>query len=108
MSSTLETAFLYYLHALAPECPLPLAEYRFAIPRRWRFDFCWCDAKLAIELEGGTRSNGRHNRAAGYAADCEKYNAAMMAGWRVLRFTGDMLHSDPGKCIEMVLELLKG
>lgn len=31
-------------------------------------------------------SRGRHNRPAGFIADCEKYNAAAIAGWKVLRF----------------------
>lgn len=29
---------------------------------------------------------GRHTRAMGFIADCEKYNAAGAAGWIVLRF----------------------
>ena len=29
----------------------------------------------------------RHNRAAGFAADAEKYLEAALAGWRVLRLT---------------------
>jgi hypothetical protein len=67
--------------------PMPSPEYRFHPKRRWRFDYAWSDAKIAIECEGGTWGNGRHNRGKGYAADCEKYNQAILLGWRVLRFT---------------------
>ena len=71
--------------------PEPVREYRFAPPRRWRFDFAWPDRLLAVECEGGTWANGRHNRGAGYANDCEKYNAATLAGWRVLRFESEWI-----------------
>ena len=62
-------------------------EYRFAPPRRWRFDFAWTDIRLALEIEGGTWVTGRHNRPVGYAKDLEKYNTATLMGWRVLRVT---------------------
>lgn len=48
---------------------------------------------LAVEVEGGTWSRGRHVSGAGYAKDCEKYNAAQMAGWIVLRYTSGMVTS---------------
>ena len=67
--------------------PPPIAEYRFAPPRRWRFDFAYLAAHLAIEVEGGIHAHGRHTRGVGFEADCAKYNAATLAGWRVLRFT---------------------
>lgn len=62
-------------------------EYRFAAPRRWRFDFAWSAVKLAVEIEGGVWSSGRHTRGAGFEADCEKYAVATVLGWRVLRVT---------------------
>ena len=36
----------------------PTREYRFAPPRRWRFDFAWVDRKIAFEIEGGTWVSG--------------------------------------------------
>lgn len=66
--------------------PLPgaemVAEHRFHPPRLWRFDFAWPEAKLAVELEG----RGRHQTVVGVRNDCEKYNTALLDGWRVLRF----------------------
>ncbi len=76
--------------------PEPDQEYRFHPFRRWRFDFAWPEDKLAVEIEGGTWVNGRHNRPKGFEADCEKYNAATLLGWRVLRFTGDMVRDKRG------------
>jgi hypothetical protein len=67
--------------------PLPVEEYRFAPPRRWRFDYSWVDAKVALEVEGGAWIRGRHTRGKGFVADMDKYNAAVVQGWRVLRTT---------------------
>lgn len=71
--------------------PEPQTEYRFDDARRWRFDFAWPDRRLAVEVNGGEWSEGRHNRAGGMAADYEKLNAATIAGWRVLQFTGSQV-----------------
>lgn len=48
---------------------------------------------IAVEVEGGTWSGGRHTRGDGFEKDCEKYNTAALAGWRVLRFTGAQVQS---------------
>lgn len=69
----------------------PQREYRFHHERKWRFDFAYPDKLLAIEVEGGTWSGGRHTRGSGFEKDCEKYNAAALRGWRVLRFTPKMI-----------------
>lgn len=58
-------------------------EYRFAPPRRWRFDFALPEKKIAIEINGGVWSNGRHVRGRGYLKDREKINTAQALGWRV-------------------------
>lgn len=65
---------------------IPAREYRFAAPRRWRFDFAFPELKLAVEVEGGVWNGGRHTTGSGFTADCAKYNAAAVMGWRVLRF----------------------
>lgn len=87
--STLELSFIRQ----ATEAGIPpwVEEYRFDADRKWRFDFAWPSIRLAVEVEGGTHSGGRHTRGAGYVADCDKYNAATISGWRVLRFPGGHL-----------------
>jgi very-short-patch-repair endonuclease len=67
-------------------------EIKFHPRRKWRFDFCHMDTKTAIEVEGGTRSGGRHTRHDGYRADAEKYNEAQYWGWTVYRLTYDMIN----------------
>ena len=65
-------------------------EYKFS-SRKSKFDYAIPEIKLAIEYEGGTWSGGSHVRPGRYASDCEKYNLAQMMGWRVLRYTADMI-----------------
>ncbi len=91
MSSELEAEFAVQLQAL--RLPEPVREHRFAPPRRWRFDFAWPDLLVAVEIEGGIFSGGRHTRGAGFEADLQKYNCALMNGWAVLRFSGSMVKS---------------
>jgi len=66
--------------------PPPVAEHRFHETRRWRFDWAWPDHRVAIEIEGGVWTAGRHTRGQGFLADIEKYNAAAELGWRLLRY----------------------
>lgn len=61
---------------------------------------------LAVEIEGGVRGKGRHTKADGFIEDCHKYNAMVQTGWRLLRFTGEMLDADPTACIEQVRQVL--
>lgn len=69
--------------------PVPIAEYRFAPPRRWRFDYAWPDPKhmIALEIDGGIWTQGRHTRGAGRLGDMEKQNAGALLGWRILYAT---------------------
>jgi len=105
--SQLEQAFLTRLRQIAPHLPTPEREYKFAPPRRWRFDMCWPAQRVAVELEGGVWSGGRHTRPAGFEADVVKYNTAALKGWIVLRFTAKLLDQDPVGCITQVAEGLE-
>jgi very-short-patch-repair endonuclease len=78
-------------------------EVRFDPDRLWRFDFAIADT-VAIEVEGGTWIQGRHNRGSSIAADFRKYNRAAVLGYRLLRFTTDQVRS--GEAIDTVLALL--
>jgi len=50
----------------------------------WRFDFAWPDHKVAVEVQGGIWSGGKHARGSGLVKDYEKANAAALLGWRLL------------------------
>lgn len=62
-------------------------EYRFHPKRKWRFDYAAVQHKVALEVEGGVWTQGRHTRPKGFLNDIEKYNTATLLGWRVLRVT---------------------
>ena len=68
-----------------------IREYKFALPRRWRFDFAHLERMIAIEVEGGIYVQGRHTRGAGFEADLEKYQEAMRLGWNVYRVSPRMV-----------------
>ena len=76
---------------IATHVPMPLREYAFALPRRWRFDFCWPDKRIALEVDGGVYAGGRHTSGVGYTNDCRKLNAATLLGWKVYRVTPEMI-----------------
>lgn len=71
----------------------PEAEHKFHPTRKWKFDFAFVHHKIAVEIEGGVWTGGRHTRGSGFVKDMEKYNAATELGWRILRYTP----SDLGK-----------
>lgn len=64
----------------------PEKEYRFHPGRKWRYDFAWPSKKVAVEIEGGVWTKGRHTRGSGFLGDMAKYNEAARLGWRVFRF----------------------
>lgn len=74
---------------LKVEC---VKEYKFHPTRRWRFDYAIPDHKIALEVEGGVWTGGRHTSPKGFLGDIEKYNTATLMGWRVFRTTPDELY----------------
>ncbi len=80
-------------------------EYPFARPRRFRADF-FVYPDLLIEVEGGVWSGGRgrHTSGAGFTRDCEKYNEAVLRGYRVLRFTTEQVSS--GLALDTIIKAL--
>jgi very-short-patch-repair endonuclease len=88
----------------ALKLPLPVPEHRFS-DRRWRFDFAYPSIKLAIEIEGGLYTGGRHTRGAGYEKDLEKYNSATLLGWRLLRFSTGQIKS--GYAAQTIFDFFK-
>jgi len=102
MMSDLEE--LLFQHIKLVGLPLPEREYRFAPPRRFRADFAYPDKKLLIEVEGGVWVRGAHTRGGHYNSDCEKYNLATLKGFRVLRFTSNMIKD--GSAINTIEKVL--
>lgn len=74
--------------------------HSFDAGRMWRFDLAWPASMLAVEVDGGTFSGGRHTRGQGYEDDAIKLNEAVLRGWRVLRVTTAMV--ERGDALEFV------
>ncbi len=86
--------------------PEPEFEYRFHPDRKWRFDLSWpkydreirdgngavvaiqtlnnAAGGLALEVQGGIFSRGRHTQGAALIKEWEKLNRAAELGWRVI------------------------
>ena len=88
--SDLEERFARLWDALGG--PVLSREYKFMPSRRWRADFAWEDAHLLIEIEGGVWSRGRHLTPRGFINDAEKYLAATLLGWTVIRLTAPQIN----------------
>lgn len=89
--SQLEELFAFQISGRG--LPTPTREFVFYPSRKFRFDFAWPSHLLALEVEGGAWSSGRHTTGKGFSLDCEKYSLAALLGWRVLRATGEQVKS---------------
>ena len=114
----------------AADMPEPVEQYHFAAEyvgkgpglrkrlaaaglQDWRFDFTWPRDTLrhwlggvAVEIDGGIWTQGRHTRGAGYEGDVRKLNAATRLDWKVYHVTASMLR-DPQACVALVREALE-
>jgi hypothetical protein len=110
--SELEEEFAFHLKAASVK--QATREYVFATPRKWRFDFAWPAEMVAVEIEGGIYSQGRHVRPQGFIKDCEKLNAASFPdkhgrSWCVFRFCAEHVHrGDALVLVEKALKRRKG
>ena len=104
-SSRLERRFLLYWQSLGG--PVLEREYRFHPTRKWRADFAHVESRTLIEIEGGIyiAGGGRHNRAAGFLADLEKYLEAALAGWRVVRLAEPLITAP---MVERLIAFVRG
>ncbi len=73
--------------------PAPLREYAAVPGRRFRWDFAWTDARVLVEINGGTYAHMGHSTGSGIARDYEKSNLAMLAGWRTFVFDRRMVEA---------------
>jgi len=80
-------------------------ELRAIEGRRFRVDFCWPDHSLAVEVQGGIWTRGRHSRPMGIVKDYEKFNLLTLGGWRILLLTS--LDVQSGRGLEMIQDALR-
>ena len=80
-------------------------EFKFIADRNFRFDFAWPDVKCAVEIDGGVFTAGRHTRPMGFLKDLEKFNLAVLAGWRVLHYSPSQVQL--GDALKGIKQLLR-
>ena len=85
--------------------PAPLREYAAVPGRRFRWDFAWTDARVLVEINGGTYAHMGHSTGPGIARDYEKSNLAMLAGWRTFVFDRRMVEG--GAALAVVSKALE-
>ena len=74
--------------------------------RQWRIDYYFeaNGRRVALEVEGGIWTQGRHTRGSGFKRDMEKYNTLTAAGIMLLRTTPkDLLTSQTFELIKKTL-----
>ncbi len=90
-----------YAQIQAAGLPEPILQFMPVPGRKYRVDFCWVGVRLVLEVEGGVyQAASGHRSASGVIRDIEKYNSLILASWRVLRATADMVHD--GRALAMV------
>ena len=83
--SSLEVLFALQLR----EAGIPFEREVKPIPgRRYRFDF-YFEPDLLVEINGGTYQHMGHSSPLGIQRDYDKLNQAVLAGYRVLMFSGE-------------------
>jgi len=85
--------------------PTPLREYAAVPGRRFRWDFAWTDARVLVEINGGTYARMGHSTGTGIARDYEKSNLAVLAGWKVFAFDRRMVEG--GAALAVVSKALE-
>lgn len=101
--SSLEDLFAFQVRAV--KLPRPERELRFCEDRRWRMDFAWPRERIAVEIQGGIWTSGRHVTGIGAERDMEKHNAAVLAGWTLLYLSPGMVRSGEGlRALQLLLE----
>ena len=103
-ASDLEQLFAFQVKAAG--LPEPEREAAVIPGRKFRFDFCFREARLLIEINGGTYNGGAHGRGCGINRDYEKNNLAQIGGWRVLSFDTKMVKS--GEALNVTEQILRG
>lgn len=85
--------------------PEPLYEHQFYTARKWRFDIAFLESRLAIEVQGGIWTSGRHVRGAALLKEWQKLNFAATLGWRVIYCQPrDLLKLETARTIKAALE----
>jgi len=102
VTSALEDTFAFQLDAAG--LTGYVREIRAIPGRKFCFDFCFREARLLIEIQGGVWNGGAHGRPTGITRDMNKLNQAQIHGWKVLQFDTKMVKS--GEALNVTEQIL--
>jgi hypothetical protein len=73
----------------------------------YRFDFAWPELRpvVLVEVEGSVWTKGAHSTGRGITRDIEKGNRAVLAGYALLRATGD--HVKSGQALRWIERMVR-
>lgn len=91
------------LQAQLRKLPGWVREYKFHPRRKWLFDFANPAVRLAVEIDGGSATQG-HGQVSSRERDYLKQNEAIAHGWRVLR--GSTRQAEDGRLLEYIKRCL--
>lgn len=79
-----------------------------AIPNAWRFDFCWPQFKLIVEIDGGIwkPGGGAHSHPVDLKRNMEKRNDAALHGFVVLAFAPEQITAKTRLAISFTMRTL--
>ena len=90
-------------HLLAAGIPAPRLQHRVELPGRVAYlDMAWPDRMVALECDGWDR----HGTPTALAADLDRQNALVLAGWRPIRFSWQFVRDHPGAMVGQVAAAL--
>lgn len=101
--SDLERSLLFYIRAC--KLPRPELQYRIVPDRKFRWDMAWPAQRVAVEVQGGIWTGGKHTRGVGLMRDMEKNNLAVLNGWVVLFVSAD--HIESGSATDWIRDALE-
>lgn len=95
------------IHGICQEHQLEYkTDYKFHNSRRWKFDYAIPALKISVEYEGLQSEKSGHTTLVGYTRNCDKYNAAVLDGWHLLRYTAKN-HGNVAVELSALIKILK-
>ncbi len=89
---------------LAAGIPAPRLQHRVELPGRVAYlDMAWPDRMVALECDGWDR----HGTPTALAADLDRQNALVLAGWRPIRFSWQFARDHPAEMVAQVTAALE-
>lgn len=93
--------------------PFIVREHEFSKVRRFRFDYCWIQYKVAVDLQGGIYAKPGKGRKSGHLsipgmeADMEKINLAQVEGWVMLQLSPRKVRDFPEYVVQSLLSAFR-